>query len=397
MNNSYLDTNIKASCCGCKVCASVCPKGIISFSLDDEGFWYPKIDEEKCIHCNKCRKVCPLTKEPLHILKDENQTYAAYMKSDEVLKNSASGGMFTAFSDVILNKGGTVFGHVYDEGCRVICAQANNESERNRMRGSKYVQSDMHNIYENIKSACTKGKNVLFTGTPCQIDAVKHYFNNILPENLYTVGLICHGVPSPKIFSEYVAIEEKKVGKKIKDIVFRDKENGWKMPLVRHCYTDGSNAAKLLNADAFNNLFLGTDCILRPSCYECKYAGKQRFDDISIGDFWGIQNKHTDMFNNDKGVSVILVNNEKGKELFLKAMPALIYKQVALADAQERNLPLNEPCKPFVLRERVFKEYNKYGAKYILYKYMFRKKFLSSFPIRALRKIYRIVKGVLQK
>lgn len=397
MSECYLDTKNKSSCCGCKVCAAVCPKDAITFSDDEEGFWYPEINQEKCINCNKCRTVCPINEIPLLTIEDENQTYAAFSKNDEILKQSASGGLFTCLSDVILQEGGSVFGHIYNEKCIAVCSEAKNIDERNKMRGSKYVQSNMGDIYKNIKKAIQTEKPVLFTGTPCQVEAVKKYFGNNPPDNLYSVGLICHGVPSPKIFSEYVALEEKKSKKKIKDVVFRDKGNGWEKPLIRHIYTDGSDAARLLNADAFNNLFLGTDCILRPSCFECRYAGKQRIEDISIADFWGIQNKHSDMFNDDKGVSVVLVNTEKGKELFSKAMPTLVYKQVLLTDAQERNTPLNHPSVPFKLRTRVFAEYKKHGAGYILKKYMFRRKVLATLPVRALRKILRIVKGAVKK
>lgn len=393
----YLDSFEKADCCGCKLCASVCPKEAISFSFDDEGFWYPQIDDEKCIHCNKCRLLCPLNEKPLETIVEENQTYAAFSKSDEILKHSASGGMFTVLSDVILSNGGIVFGHIYDDNCRAVCASAVTSDERNKMCGSKYVQSDMGKIYAEIKSAVQTGKPVLFTGTPCQADAVRKSFGKNLPENLYTVALVCHGVPSPKIFAEYVAAEEKKVGKKIKDVVFRDKGNGWKMPLIRHCYTNGSNAAKLLNADAFNNLFLGTDCILRPSCFSCHYAGKKRTEDITIADFWGIEDKHADMFNDNKGVSVVLVNTEKGKELFSKCESSLVFKQVALSDAQARNAPLKHPSVPFKLRERVFIEYKKRGAEYILKKYMLRKQISSTLPVRAVRKVFRIARRIVKK
>ena len=169
------------------------------------------------------------------------------------------------------------------------------------------------------------------------------------------------------------------------------------MPLIRHCYTNGSNAAKLLNADAFNNLFQGTDCILRPSCFSCHYAGKKRTEDITIADFWGIEDKHADMFNDNKGVSVVLVNTEKGKELFSKCESSLVFKQVALYDAQARNAPLKHPSVPFKLRERVFIEYKKRGAEYILKKYMLRKQISSTLPVRAVRKVFRIARRIVKK
>ena len=397
MSKCYLDLKEKSLCCGCKVCATVCPKDAISFSFDDEGFWYPSIDEEKCIHCNKCRNVCPLNTENLSVITDQNQTYAAYAKSDDVLKKSASGGMFTVLSDVILENNGVVFGHTYDENCHAVCSKAETKSERDKMCGSKYVQSDMKNIYNDIKEAVVSGRKVLFTGTPCQAEAAKKFLRTSNNDNFYTCALVCHGVPSPKIFAEYVALEEKKAGKKITNVEFRNKDNGWKMPLLKLSNEKELVAARLLNADAFNNLFQGTDCILRPSCYECRYAGKERLEDITIADFWGVQNKHADMFNDDKGVSLVLVNTEKGKTLFKGASSALVAKHVPLSDVQERNTPLVHPSVPFKLRERVFREYKKHGAKYILKKYMFRRNIMASLPVRAVRKVFRIAKKVFGK
>ena len=397
MNSCYLDSGNKALCCGCKACSFVCAKKAISFIYDEEGFWYPVIDEEKCIKCNLCRKVCPLNDEKLSVILDKNQTYAAYAKSDDVLLHSASGGMFTVLSDVILSQGGMVFGHVYDTECRVECVSATTIQERDRMCGSKYVQSDMGSIFKDIHDAVKIGKPVLFTGTPCQVDAVKKSFFGKIPENLFTMGIVCHGVPSPKIFSEYIALEEKHSGKKISEVVFRDKSKGWSMPLRKFCYTDGSVVAELLNADAFNNLFQGTDCILRPSCYECRYAGKERIEDITVADFWGIKEKHGEMFNNDKGVSVLLVNTEKGKVLFDSASHSLVAKSVLLEDAQAHNIPLNHPVNPFKLRERVFREYKTHGGEFILKKYMRRRAFMHTFPVRAVRKIFRIMRGLFIK
>jgi len=396
MVNGYLDSKIKSSCCGCKVCASVCPKNAINFEYDEEGFWYPIINEETCIKCDKCRKVCPLSEYELPVIVDNNQTYAAYAKSDEILLHSASGGLFTVFSDYILNNDGIIFGHAYDENCRSICIKAETKEERDRMCGSKYFQSDMQNIYKEIKEACEK-KKVLVTGTPCQIDAVKHYLGNNVPDNLLTIGLICHGVPSPKIFDDYVKIEEKKTKKKVVEVIFRGKSKGWSTPAREFHYSDGSVSVSLLRDDAFNNLFQVTDCILRPSCYKCKYAGKKRIEDISIADFWGIKTHHKEMFNDDKGVSVVLVNTSKGKKIFSAIEDRIVTKHVPLVDAQQANVPLRETIKPYKHRKLVFEEYKRYGANYILRKYMIIQKVSSSFPIRIVRKLLRMIRGSFVK
>jgi len=390
MTKTYFDTKEKNLCCGCKVCSSVCPVEAISFQNDEEGFWYPIIDAKKCIKCNKCRTVCPLAKVDLNPIEEESQTYAAYSKSEEVLDNSTSGGVFTHISDLILEDGGVVFGHAYDENLKCICKIARTKEERNCFRGSKYVQSDMNSVYEEIKNEVGTGKKVLVTGTPCQIDAVKNYFLNQIPDNLFTMDIVCHGVPSPQIFSEYVVLQEKKSRKKIVDFKFRDKKYGWSTPHRVFEYSDGTSCGELLNNDAFNFLFLGIDCILRPSCFACRYAGKKRISDISIADFWGIQNKHEDMFNNNKGVSLVLLNNEKGKKLFKKVAEYdfLFIKSVILKDAQEKNSPLKEASVSYSKREKFFNDYKLKGLPFCLRKYS---------RIVYLRKLKTIIKNILKR
>lgn len=307
------------------------------------------------------------------------------------MKESVSGGLFTAFSDIILDDDGCVFGCIYDENCKAIISKAITKAERDRMRGSKYVQSDMGDIYKELEKTVDTDKPVLFSGLPCQIAAVNNFYGNNKPSNLYTLEIICHGAPSPGIFEEYVELQSKKANKKIKDVIFRDKTKGWTMPLRKFVYEDGSVAAELLNADAFNNLFQGTDCILRPSCYECKYAGKQRIADLSIADFWGIQKKHPEMFNDNKGCSLVLVNTQKGKELFEKTKNSIVYKSVSLADAKEHNSPLNHPPKIFWEREAFFKNKERKGLEWCGEFYKSRK-----FFARVFRKI-RYIKWKLTK
>ena len=390
MTSSFFDSGDKSSCCGCKLCGSVCPVKAISFSYDEEGFWYPVTDSTLCIKCGRCRRECPLAQESLPELDCNRRTYAAFSKSEEVLAHSASGGLFTAFSDVILNEGGSVFGHVWDEHCRAVCIGTESALERDRMRGSKYVQSDMGTVYAQIETAARSGKKVLVTGTPCQIDAMHRFLGKSCSDNLYTLDIVCHGVPSPRIFAEYLEIMGRRAGKKIKDVVFRGKRNGWNMPLMEFCYADGSHAAELLNADAFNNLFQGTDCILRPSCYKCRYAGALRISDISIGDFWGVEERHADMFNDNRGVSLMTVNTKKGEWLFAEAEDSVVSKQIPLCDATKRNYPLCHPTAPYFERARFFRDYHKKGLEWCLRSYMPKSLFT-----RGLRKIRRIFARLL--
>lgn len=367
----YLDSNIKSNCCGCKVCASVCKKNAISFEYDEEGFWYPKIDAEKCVDCGACRKVCSFSEKELQPLKDENQFYAVFSKDDEILAASTSGGLFTHISDYILENGGVVFGHCYDAKLNVICMQADTKERRNFFRGSKYVQSDMGNIYPAIKEKTKNGVPVLVSGTPCQIDAVKKYFNENIPENLVLLEIICHGVPSPKIFKDYISLIEEKKGKRIVNFEFRRKDNGWITPLRMISYADGTSCGELLNADAFNNLFQGTDCILRPSCYLCRYAGKARVADISIGDFWGVEKEEPEMFNDNKGCSLVLINTKKGEQFFDIIKKNMKIKKILMKECVTRNLPLRGYPVSSINRRKFFEDYKKLGLERSMEKHCF--------------------------
>lgn len=368
----FLDSGIKSECCGCKACASACKKDAISFKYDEEGFWYPEVYREKCVGCGACRKACPFSGDELLPLKDENQFYAAFSKEAEVLDASASGGAFTHISDCVLENGGVVFGHCYDDSLNAVCIQADTREKRNLFRGSKYVQSDMGAVYAQIRAQAESGRSVLATGTPCQIDAVRKIFNGRVPQNLVLLEIICHGVPSPGIFREYLSLIERKRGKKVTDFKFRGKERGWTTPLRKISYEDGSHCGELLNADAFNNLFQGTDCILRPSCYSCRYAGKQRVADISIADFWGVEAVHPDMFNGNRGCSLVLVNTEKGRILFDGAREQMDVKRVALADSAGRNLPLTGLPVPRIDREKFFEDFCALGLERSMRRHCFK-------------------------
>lgn len=387
----YLDSNIKNECCGCKVCASVCKKNAIYFEYDEEGFWYPKVDGKKCVDCGACRKVCPFVGDELLPLKDENQFYAAFSNDAEILNASTSGGIFTHISDYVLENGGIVFGHCYDDSLNVVCMQADTKEKRNLFRGSKYVQSDMGNVYAAVREKAESGVPVLVSGTPCQIDAVKKYFNENIPKNLILLEIICHGVPSPKIFQDYLSLIEKKTGKKIEDFKFRRKDKGWITPLRMISYTDGSSCGELLNADAFNNLFLGTDCILRPGCYSCRYAGKERVADISIADFWGVEKEEPEMFNGNNGCSLVLVNTEKGRQFFDSAKKNMKTKNISMAECVSRNLPLCGLPLPRIDRKKFFEDYKTLGLEKSMKKHCF--KFEKSFKVR----IKRLIKKTLGK
>lgn len=307
--------NSKTQCCGCGACFAACPKKAIEMKTDGV-FSYPVIDTALCIECGKCEKVCRF--------KDEKNTQSntlsafAVKADDETRAESSSGGIFTLITDEVLSSGGTVFGAVYDEKMNVIHAAAGNKEERNRMRGSKYVGSDTSAVFEQVKNELTGDKQVVFSGTPCQVSALKSYLGREY-DNLLLIDIICHGVPSPEIWKSFVKLMEKKYGKKITDYRFRNKAVAWReySPLVS--FEDGSTAA----ADDLNGAFIEVfryELCLRPSCTACRYTSVHREGDITIGDFWGIE-KQLPEIDDNKGISAVTANTEKGRG-FLESIKA---------------------------------------------------------------------------
>jgi coenzyme F420-reducing hydrogenase beta subunit len=303
----------KRDCCGCTACVSICPTTAISMRSDEKGFKYPFVDEALCIDCGLCLKVCRFRHKANE--KDSQVmplVYAAKHRNEYVRMQSSSGGMFTALSDHILNKNGAVYGAAYDEDivCRHIRAITKEESAF--CRGSKYVQSDIQGTFQLIKSDLNNGKNVLFTGTPCQVDGLNAFLgkgNNI--ENLLMVDFICHGVPSPKVFADYIKYHEEKSKKKIVKYYNRCKDKGWGHT-EKVVYEDGTFDYTSMFSQSWKYLFYA-NVMLRPSCYRCPYTQIKRCSDITIADFWGAK-KTIPEFSDEKGISLILVNTEKARE-----------------------------------------------------------------------------------
>jgi coenzyme F420-reducing hydrogenase beta subunit len=365
----YLDNKKKEECCGCKACGVACPEKAILFNNDEEGFWYPEIDVEKCIKCNLCRKVCPIEAVNIGDIADTGNVYACYANDKEVLGRSSSGGVFSVISDVIIEHNGVVFGCRWSNDMRAEQASAVSRKERDCFCGSKYVQSDSGNTFIDVKRLLDKDKTVLYSGTPCQIFGLKCFLGNE-NKNLITVDLVCHGVPSPRIFKDYIETLEKTACSKVTNLRFRDKTYGWTNPAIMVEFANQGMNICALKRNGYNCLFLELDAIIRPSCYSCRFAGKVRISDFSIADFWGIEAEHPEMLNNNNGVSALLVNSEKAYELLNCISPNRItLKKVPLHSVQKANTPLNIPTKPYFDRKRVFKDYNRHGLGYCIKKY----------------------------
>ena len=317
----------KKACCGCWACENVCPKGCIRMEEDNEGFRYPKVDTEKCIECGLCEKVCPI-KQPRQ---DDTvpESFVVQNKNAQILRNSTSGGFYSAIANYVIEKGGVVFGAAFDENMTLRHTYSETLEGCTRFRGSKYVQSRIGDNYKKAESFLKSGRKVLFSGTPCQIAGLNLYLRKEY-ENLLTVDFICHGVPSPGVWREYLKEEiarqcdgknsvlshpMEKESVKIKHISFRDKKLGWKkysFALIlsvsdRHGVENTVLLSEPLNKNLFLRGFLA-DLYLRPSCYACPAKCLKSGSDVTIGDFWGIEKVMPEM-DDDKGVSVVLFNN----------------------------------------------------------------------------------------
>ena len=298
----------KQNCCGCNACVQKCPKHCITMHEDDEGFLYPKVDLSKCIDCHLCEIVCPClnqgkTHEPL-------TCYAAMNTNGDSRKQSSSGGIFTAIAEKIIVSGGIVFGASFDEKWQVNHAYVENIEELAAFRGSKYVQSRIGATFKQAESVLKKGRKVLFSGTPCQISALNHFLRKEY-DNLLTVEVVCHGVPSPKIWREYLeSLHLTNIG----NISHKDKSTGWRGYSITIYDTTGSI---LLTERASENKYMmafNRNLTLRPSCFYCPAkSGKSRAD-ITLADYWGIEH-FVPQIDDNKGTSFICANTEKGKAL----------------------------------------------------------------------------------
>ncbi len=318
----------KSNCSGCHACYAVCPKNCISMVSDDEGFWYPKVDEAKCVQCGICVEKCPVINE---VDKDEIPTaYAALNKELDIRLSSSSGGIFTLLAEHIIDNGGTVFGVAFDNDLNVRHIGINKKKDIQRLQGSKYVQSKIGDCYKKTKKILDAGNVVLFSGTPCQIAGLHSYLGKIY-DNLSTVDIFCLGVPSPKAWRkhlEYCGEIEKTM---VKSYSFRDKSEGWKNYSTKIHYKDGRIKKIPHQQNPYMRAFLSAVC-MRPSCHSCKFKGEQRHSDITLADFWGISNVLPDM-DDDKGTSLMLVHSEKAEEILTSIIDKLVIQTVDIDEA----------------------------------------------------------------
>lgn len=354
----------KSECCGCSSCAQICPKKCIDMTEDEEGFLYPLVDKSKCIDCGLCEKSCPILKN-----EKSNDTISAYacQNIDETTRlRSSSGGTFSLLSEYVLDNNGVVFGCAFDSDMVLFHSYAETYDDYKKFRGSKYLQSKIGDCYTKVREFLNNDRLVMFTGTPCQIDGLKSYLKKDY-NNLILVDLVCHGAPSPLVFSKYKNELEKKFDSKTESVSFRKKSSGWKTFSVSFMFKNKKEFTNTLNNDLFMRGFL-KDLFLRPSCHKCISNGLKRNSDITLADYWGISNHYPEM-DDDKGTSLILINSEKGKRYFDSISDKMKFIQTDIDYALESNPRIIKSVSPHKSRSEFFNNLDKYDFSKLIHKY----------------------------
>ena len=352
----------KAKCCGCTACASACPHDAITMRPDALGFLYPVVDETKCTDCGLCEKVCSFHENYDRSLNlPEPLAYAARHKDMREVETSRSGAAFIAISDWILNQGGVVYGAGYADHFRVVHKRATTREERDEFKGSKYVQSDLNTVFRQVKKDLKDGLLVLFSGTPCQTSGLSSYIGKRLRENLYLVDIVCHGVPGPNLWRDYLAYLEEKQGNRICWVNFRDKqEYGWTAHHETFKFVNGGG--KMSYTFVFYKHIM-----FRHSCGVCPFTNTQRPSDITLADFWGWEKSVPGFNDDDKGVSLVLCNTEKGRKLFEAVSKDMNVVPVKLEDCLQPNL--RHPSVIHPKRMAFERDYQRKGFLYVMKKY----------------------------
>ncbi|MCM1324025.1 MAG: polysaccharide pyruvyl transferase family protein [Acetobacter sp.] len=344
----------QGKCTGCGACYNICPHKAISMQMNREGFLSPEIDETKCVDCGLCYNKCP-AEHPIYI-NNEKPMCLALAAEDDLRKQSSSGAVFPLLAELVLDNGGYVCGASWNEQNLVEHIIISDKADLNKLKGSKYLQSNTNECYTKIKSLLKKDKIVMFTGTPCQVAGLNAYLGKTY-EKLLTVDIICHGTPSPKVYKKYLSELVQNAEEKVLETNFRDKVNGWKPHLTITTTTATTTYTDSSEKDIFMQAFLKNLC-LNKSCAQCPFAKLPRQGDITLGDFWGID-KYSKKLNDKKGTSAVLINTSKGKK-YINALKkkAKIFAKVPLKYAIKGNPCLIKPSIPHSERTNFFARLN---------------------------------------
>ena len=338
----------KINCTGCGACYNICPVNAITMQGDEYGFYKPVIDKAKCTNCGLCEKTCPLDN-----YKSKNnvpEAFALINKNETTRLKCASGGAFAAFAKLILEQNGFVYGVIWNDEIVAVHSKAKNIEQLEKMYSSKYVQSNTLDTFKQAKKDLEDGKKVLFSGTPCQIAGFKSYLRKEY-ENLFTVDLICHGTPSPLIFKKYKQeFLKNKPEEKILNINFRSKINSWGTTQFISIKTNSKEYIQPCNKDDYSKAF-GLHASVNSMCSNCQFNKIPRIADITIGDFWGVD-EYDKSLNDKKGLSIVLINNEKGQNLLKEIAKNCKLQEVPLDVATKRNTNIYSSLKAHKNRKK---------------------------------------------
>lgn len=375
-----ISINDNKNCCGCDACVQCCPKSCISMRIDEEGFNYPVVNHSLCIECGLCERVCPMLAKPEK--KQPLGCYASYCKDEEIRSESSSGGIFTVLAAAVIAEGGVVFGARFDKDWSVRHDYTDTLDGIAEFRGSKYLQSSIGDSYLKVREFLRQGRKVLFSGTPCQVAGLHGYLRRPY-DNLLTVDFVCHGVPSPKVWNEYLKtlLRTKcaEAGKNSESlslktiplvgISFRDKELGWKKYGMRlkmspfrgdkntECALSTNDIFQPFTENPYMKVFL-SNLSLRPSCYACPSKGFTSGADITLGDFWGIE--HTDpAIDDDRGMSVLFIHNDAVRQMLEES--GVFMKKEPFDKTVLSNHSIIESVEEPLYRAYFFKQLNRTG------------------------------------
>ena len=382
----------KVSCCGCNACGDVCAKNAITFKTDNEGFWYPEVDMEKCVDCGLCEKICPIinVKELKKNDLPQSTCYAAEHKNLEVVFDSTSGGLFSALADIMYRNKGYVGGAVFNEDFKSVRHYiSNDKNDLPRLRSSKYLQSNLEGFYRQVLDLLKTGEHVLVCGSPCQMAALRAFLRKDY-ENLIIADYICRGINSPKVWSKYIDSYEERYGSKVVYAKAKSKEYGWRNLTQKVILEDGRHMYETKEQSNFTKGYLQTGVYCRPSCYDCKFKGYPRISDITLADFWGIEKINTSMEKN-LGTSLVMINSKKGEKYFETVKSRINFVEVPFNSIEAGNRSLNlSVAPPKVDRKHFFKDlenmsFLQISEKYITHKASRRERVIT--PLRYLRSL----------
>lgn len=391
------------SCCGCNSCVQICPQQAITMHKDYDGFVYPHIDGTACIDCGLCEKVCPFGNVD-HEKNARNKAYAFQLSDRNLLVKSSSGGAFIAVANRIIENGGVVYGASY-EGTRVQHIRVKDTKDLCRIMGSKYVQSEIGHTYFQVMNDLKDGLQVFFSGTPCQVAGLKLYLRKTY-DNLFTSDLICHGVPSQKIFDYTILHLEQRLRAKFKSYSFRDKKvGGWSITSTSKFVREGNTTSMVYlkysrEMEAYFKAFISGH-LMRKSCYKCPFAKLNRLGDVTIGDYWGVETLHPEISNINEGISLIVVNTPNGEKMkdFLSSNNFCM--EIDLIEAAKNNKNLMRPT-PYVKEREVayglaFDNYEEFLKKYSCPPSIEKKNEIKRnlmYLLRSHRRIYNVLKTI---